>query len=205
MGLKNYTQLVAAVASWMNRTDLAAQIPDFIAIAEAVINRRIEHRQMIGFTQLGFSGSRVSLPDDFTGWKSGRIVGANQPALQFETLDAYANRLDSGGVPTKYTLADGSIFLDPTPAAAGTIELFYCQQIPPLAENGTNWLLDAFPDVYLYGALAQAMPFMVDDDRFALMSGLFEKAIAEVNADGQQQAFGGTIQMNGGQAGRIYG
>ena len=47
MALANYTDLQASIASWMVRTDLAAVIPDFVAIAEARINADVRLRQGI--------------------------------------------------------------------------------------------------------------------------------------------------------------
>ena len=36
-----YSDLVAAIGRWLNRADVEPSIPDFIAIAEAQINRRL--------------------------------------------------------------------------------------------------------------------------------------------------------------------
>ena len=34
MSISNYTELKTSVANWLNRTDLTAEIPDFIELAE---------------------------------------------------------------------------------------------------------------------------------------------------------------------------
>jgi hypothetical protein len=38
MGITNYSELQTAVAKWLHRTDLTAQLPDFITIAENKLN-----------------------------------------------------------------------------------------------------------------------------------------------------------------------
>ncbi len=46
MAITTYTELQAAIASWLNRGDLTAQIPDFIALAEADINAQFDIRSI---------------------------------------------------------------------------------------------------------------------------------------------------------------
>jgi hypothetical protein len=201
MALNSYGALKDSVAAWLNEADLIGRIPDFIALAEAVINRRLDHRQMTGIATLSFSADRAALPDDFV---SARAVRAGEVRLAFITLDAYAARdTAENGPPLRYAIAGGYMLFDPPASAAMTATLIYRRQIDPLSENGGNWLLDAFPDLYLYGALSQAAPYIEDADRAATWAQLFEKALGEINIDGQAQAFGGTLQTNNGQA-RTY-
>lgn len=191
MALNSYSALKDSVAAWLNEADLVGRIPDFIALAEAVINRRVDHRQMVGVVTLGAGSDRAALPDDFTAM---RAITAGGERLAFVTLDAYAQR--AAGAARAYTLAGPYILFD-RPVDAAT--LIYSRQVEPLAESGGNWLLDAFPDVYLYGALSQAAPYVDDSDRAGTWVQLFEKALTEINADGQAQSFGGTLQTDNGQ------
>ena len=46
MALGTYTELKDAIADWLDRSDLTARIPDFIALAEARINRERRIRPM---------------------------------------------------------------------------------------------------------------------------------------------------------------
>ena len=45
MALANYADLTASVANWLNRTDLTAIIPDFVAMAESDISRDLRLRK----------------------------------------------------------------------------------------------------------------------------------------------------------------
>src|SRR5690606_22233244 len=69
MPIGTYDELRAAVASWLARGDLADQIPDFIALAEARINRLIRTREMeTRATAETTAGSAyLPLPADFGG------------------------------------------------------------------------------------------------------------------------------------------
>ena len=41
MSLTTYSGLKASIANWLNRTDLAAEIPDFIALAEDRLSQEV--------------------------------------------------------------------------------------------------------------------------------------------------------------------
>ena len=191
MALNSYSALKDSVAAWLNEADLVARIPDFVALAEAVINRRVDHRLMVGVATLGVGNGRATLPEDFTAVRAVRVGGER---LDFVTLDAYAAR--GTGMARHYSLAGDHMLFDQT---VTTATLVYSRQVPPLSENGDNWLLDAFPDVYLYGTLSQAAPYAEDSERAATWAQLFDTAIREINADGQNQSFGGTLQTDNGQ------
>jgi len=40
-------------------------------------------------------------------------------------------------------------------------------------QNTTNWLLTKAPDVYLYGALTHAAPFLMDDQRIPVFAQIY--------------------------------
>jgi len=48
------------------------------------------------------------------------------------------------------------------------------------ASVSTNWMLTNNPDVYLYGALLEAQPYLMDDARIATWAQIFDRVIAEV-------------------------
>ena len=81
MALANYTDLKAAVASWMNRTDLTSAIPDFIALAEGRIARDMRLRSQVTETTLStVAGTQtVALPDGI---------------VEIENISVVANPLD---------------------------------------------------------------------------------------------------------------
>jgi hypothetical protein len=106
VALTSYAELQTAVGTWLNRSDLTAQIPDFITLAEAKFKR------------------------DLAG-------GTTITAL-------------SGGV---------------------------------------NWLFTAHPDVYLYGALMEAAPYLHDDARVPIWKGLLAEAVEGVRRSRTSTAY----------------
>lgn len=47
--------------------------------------------------------------------------------------------------------------------------------------SGTNWLITAEPDIYLYGVLCEVAVFLKDDDRLPLFEGRLEDAIVRLS------------------------
>lgn len=193
MALNNYTALVASVQRWLKRQDLSADVPDFIALAEAQLNRTMHCRDMEYWQQLTLNGEYMALTpeplqirslklnmnaDDL--YDGGRIT--YRTIQQFDDLP-----VNCYGAPRHYTVVNGGILLWPTPILdtagnAFTANLKGRQPIPPLAsaEGGTNWLLAKHPDAYLYGALLQSAPYLKADDRVDVWAGIFTKIITDI-------------------------
>ncbi|MES2040472.1 MAG: hypothetical protein V4495_21850 [Pseudomonadota bacterium] len=73
--------------------------------------------------------------------------------------------------------------LAPIPDAAYQLELTYQQRIPALSTiNTTNWLLAAFPNVYLYAALCAAQPFIMNDARISTFEKLYLQSVDAINS-----------------------
>ena len=79
MALSTYAQLQTSIGDWLNRSDLTATIPDFIALAEAQIERTLRTRQMIVRDTLTFSTEYGSIPADFLETKSLKLTSTNPP------------------------------------------------------------------------------------------------------------------------------
>jgi hypothetical protein len=184
MPLSTYTELQAAIASWLNRDDLAAAIPDFIALAEAQANRRLRTRPMLARAEAEVAAEFVSLPPDFLEPVSLTIELSESDIVRLDHLAP--DRLlgeksgnPSAGQPRCYTIAGSELQFLPAPDKSYTAELTYYAALPPLAAFGTNWLLARHPDVYLYGALVQSAPYLKDDPRLETWGRLFVTALED--------------------------
>jgi hypothetical protein len=106
-------------------------------------------------------------------------------------LDAVEQRTPTGR-PRLHALSGESLRVAPAPAGATDVELTYYRKLPALsASQPSNWLLAAAPDVYLYGSLLEAAPFLMSDERLPVWSAAFEAALrAFVDADAAGRAGG---------------
>ncbi len=199
MALSTYTELRATIADYLARSDLTTAIPDYIRLCEAKLNRDLKCRQMetrsTTVTDAGDDEPEfISLPSDFQAMRRIRLSSVTgKPRLQYLSgaqADEYRyGRANTTGQPMYFTIMGDEIELLPTPALEYTIEMVYRKYIPALATNETNWLLTLAPDVYLYGALMEAAPYLHEDERIQTWSQGFNGVIDELNRMSMNSAF----------------
>lgn len=175
MAITNYSTLQAAIADYLNRADLTSQIQNFIQFAEADLNTRLRCREQIVRAEATSSAEFVQLPADWLEAINLHIIDGQQP-LRYITLDEadIVNREQLYTSPHFYSLMNGAIEIIPEPAEDIDIEMIYYAKIQALSDqNTTNWLLTKAPDVYLYGALTHAAPFLMDDQRIPVFAQIY--------------------------------
>lgn len=210
MPFDTYTDLQAEITNYLARSDLAAEIPSFIALAEARFNRALkcvemDQRATAVIDTNSDEPQFLSLPSDYQSMRRVRISSiAGKPRLFFlpsELLDEkrFAAQ-DTPGRPHYFTIFGSELELFPTPDAAYALEMVYRRLIPPLALNASNWLLTNHPDAYLYGALMEAEPYMKNDQRIATWAQGLSAAIDAINSVSNDAAFNAgplAVQVSG--------
>lgn len=191
----NYTELQASVASFLNRQDLTSVIPTFIELTESSLNRKLRHRGMLGRATASLDTDFTTLPADFLEAKNIQLNTTPVTSLQYVTIEqADFLKTNSTGQPMYYTLVGDTLEVVPAPDTEYTVELVYYKKLPPLSSNSTNWLLDSHPDVYLYGSLMQAAPYLKNDERLAVWGSLYSASLDELNLSSDKAEFsGGTL------------
>lgn len=173
--ITDYSSLQSAIADYLNREDLSAQIPMFIQFVESDLNTRLRTRDMVVRAQATSSNEFVQLPGDWLEAINLHIIDGQQP-LEYVTADR-ADIIKKRQIytsPHNYSIMDGAIEIVPAPSDDIEIEMIYYSQIPSLSDsNTTNWLLSKSPDVYLYGALSHAAPFLLDDQRMPMFAQIY--------------------------------
>ena len=194
MGFATYSQLQDAVAGWIDRQDLTARIPDFVTICEARLRRLVVHEVGMSATvTFTTNDGAYSLPEDFNGAVSLSTGLAGCPVIDFITPIEFDRASPYGfGPPYRYTIVGQQLKI--TPPQDVELTLVYRVKID-LLRYGPNWLLEEHPDAYLYGTLAAAEPYILEDERLPLWKSLFDEAMAEISADGQRQKYSGPLQM----------
>ena len=186
MALANYTDLQAATASWLDRPDLTANIVDFISLAESTLNGHLKARSMELRTNLSTvaGNAYVTLPTDVL--ETRRLINTTtvpNNALKYVTPDQITKDYPYGttGTPYVFTIISGAVQLAPIPDAVYVLEIAYDQKLPPLASNATNWLMTAYPNVYLFATLVQAFTFIMDFEKAAMYQKMLTADVEAVN------------------------
>lgn len=201
MALTTYTELKASLADWLNRSDLTSVIPDFISLAEAQMERQLRTRQMIVRATASFAAAAEygTVPDDFLEVKSIKLDTNPVTSLTFQTIDSLDQLSNttylSSGKPLYFTVVGNQFRLLPIPDGAYTADLVYYAKLTKLSASvATNWLLTQAPDVYLYGSLLQAAPYLQDDARISVWSSLYLAGLDQLQvADDRGSTSGGAL------------
>ena len=197
MAITTYDELKASIANWLNRDDLAAVIPDFIANAEAQMQRDVRHYKMMQRSTAPIDSRYTSVPAEWLETIRFHLVGAESRRLELTSMDDMLQLRQetqgTAGRPTHYAHIGDSLEVFPTPDAEYDAELLYYEKIPELSDtNTTNWLMQFAPDVYLYGALVHSAPFLKDDARTQVWAALYQAAVQGLNAQSEKARFGGS-------------
>lgn len=199
MALTTYAELKTSIGDWLNRSDLTSVIPDFISLSEAQIERTLRARQMIVRANASFDAQYGAVPSDFLEAKSLKLTSTNpQTPLSFlsiDALDAEMTKYTASGKPRFFGVVGGQLRIVPTPDATYTTELTYYAKLSKLSTSNTsNWLLASSPDIYLYGSLLQAAPYLQDDARIQTWATLYERALNDLQtADDRGASSGGAL------------
>jgi hypothetical protein len=182
MPFSNYTELKAAVAGWLHR-DLAAQIPDFIALAETSINRIAQVRSMENEVPLALAANArtIALP---TGFETPLAVWLGT-SHQHELSPATPEELPvtgAAGRPTYWTVDGASLAFERPSDVDRTVTLRYRGGFKLSDTAPTNALLAKYPDIYLYGTLLQSAPWIRDQAMLQTWQVFYDRTVKEINA-----------------------
>jgi hypothetical protein len=200
MSIATYAELRTAVENWLDHTLFTARVPEFIALFEAAANRRLRVRQQEASSALTPSFGTVVLPGDYLAWRRVTWTGAPRVELQYvhpSYLQA-AYPSSPADVPRIFTIEGSTLKVRPIDGAA--LEFDYFQKIPALssgADSGSNWLLAAHPDLYLFGALVEAEMFGVNDERAPVWKARRDEIFDEIEKLSNKTRGAGAIRVTG--------
>lgn len=161
------------------------------------MQRDIRHYSMEARAALTIDGRYEDLPADWSETIRVEISkNSKTTRLELTTRDEMLEMRENSSAaaaPCYYAHIAGQLEFLPSPDQAYTGEILYYQKFQALADDNTsNWLLVAAPDAYLYGALMQSAPFLVEDARLGVWNPLYQTAIASLNAASTQATFSGS-------------
>jgi hypothetical protein len=195
--MDTYAELKSTIADYLNRDDLTTVIPTFIKLAESKFNRKLRVRQMIKRATAEIDTAFFAYPGDWLENKEFQLNTNPITKLEFIT-ESYGNELRSSrfvsaGKPLYYTVVGSQLEFIPTPDTTYDGELTYYAKIPALSDSNTsNWLLAYAPDLYLYGALVEAEPYLKNDERLSVWGELYLRVIADIEVADERASVAST-------------
>lgn len=199
----DYGTLKTTLTSYLHRSDLESLIPTFVILAQARMSHDLRDTLFLSVATTTLSVTAndkdVTLPPDFMGIKSLRVPYAGGVReLQQQSLaqngQVFGQKAGSPDTPYYYALASlSSIELAPIPVADETLTMVYRQQIANFSElvpTATDTILTRFPNLYIYAALLEAMPYTVNDKRIGTWGSMYESQLDRAKAASQDAEWG---------------
>jgi len=201
MAIQTYSDLQTSIASFLARTDLTAQIPDFIKLAESRMSRELETRSQEKRVQATLTAGNeyISLPTDMREIRSVKLNTSPLTVLEYKSPTQIDADYSTTGLnkPDAYSVVGSDLKLRPVPDSAYVAEIIYIGDIEALsATNTTNNILTRHPDAYLSGSLVEAYTYLMDEQRAQVYDQKFSRAIEEIRKDEQRAQYGsGTLKI----------
>jgi hypothetical protein len=201
MAFNTYSALKTSIANYLGRTDLTTQIPDFITLAETRLQRELRTRPMLkSATATMTSGDNtVGLPTDFLEMRDLYIQGNPRMPVSYMSPSVFTRnaRAEDGGKCLDYTILGSEMAFAPIPDAPYVLEMLYYYKPTVLSDaNASNVFLANYPDALLYGALAQAEPYLMNDARLATWASLYASTVELITTSDDSSEYNGVpLQM----------
>lgn len=201
MAFTSYSDLKTTVANYLGRSDLTTQIPDFIRLAETRLARELRTRQMLKSATASMTGgdSKIALPTDFLEVRDLYIQGNPRVPVSYLSPSAFTRdaRADESGKPVYYTVLASEFMFAPVADGTYTLEILYYAKPAVLSDsNSSNVFLANYFDALLYGALAEAEPYLINDARVQMWISMYDRAINNISTSDENSEYSGVpLQM----------
>jgi hypothetical protein len=190
LAVSDYGTLKTEIGLYLNRSDLSAYIPNFIANAA----RRIHYGSDAPFSSEPvripamqaratgtISSSAISFPTRFI--EPIRLVGVSGTVKwQIDGTDkeTFTKLSNSADLPSVYSYLNNQIEVAGTQSCDYVLD--YYQAFAAFSADGdTNTLLTTAPDVYVFGALLESAPFIADIPMVNGWYGMFKSIVSSLN------------------------
>ncbi len=196
MALTDYSSLKSTIASYLARSDLTNQIPDFIRLGEERLSRDLRTRKMLVVARANTTAgdSTVGLPTDFLEMRDMHLRTTPVQSLTYYSPNAFfaGSRTTDSGKPVDYTILANEIQFAPIPDTAYSVQMLYYAKPQYLTDtNINNAFLANYPDALLYAALGEAEPYLMNHATLQTWAALCDRAILAINTSDQSSEYGG--------------
>jgi len=200
MSIGSYNDLKTSIANFLARDDLTNQIPDFITLAEARMSRELETREQEkrATATLTAGDEYIALPTDLREVREVKLNTSPTKVLSYFSPTGLDTQYSSNGQgkPEGYSVVGLEMKLRPIPDSAYTAEIVYIGSLPSLSTSSTTTLFLRSPDLYLYGSLAEAYSYLLDEARANQYDAKFTRILEEIKVDEQRSHYGtGSLQI----------
>ena len=99
----------------------------------------------------------------------------------------------TSGTPKFYTILANEVSFGPITGSVMEVEMLFYKKFDNLTTlSPTNTLLTDSPDLYLYGAMLEAEPFIMNDERVPLWAAALDRAVSDMQEQDNKDRHSGS-------------
>lgn len=206
MPVTTYSELKTEIQNWLGDDDVADFTDSFIATCEANLRRNFRVDELLvrdtnlsiaaDTRELTLSSTLSSSYADMKYVRFRRPTGEEAiffpPLIQstFEELTEQAH--ETAWRPQYFHISNDVMEFERPTDQIYSADFFYYKKFTALSDSNTsNEILANYPDVYLWGSLTTAAPFIDNDERVQLWASFYNSALADIRkANSKKNATG---------------
>lgn len=200
--MRNYGQLRDALRRYLyDRKDMEAIIPTLIQLSERRIFRLLRCPSNEAVYNGTYTAAGLILPSDYL---EAKLIVIDGQQLERISEQDFVRRLEARpapGKPKRFARLGKLLYAHPPPDTDDAeISMVYWSDFSGqmTSDNDSNEILRIAPDLYIYGAMIEAMPFLGQDSRAATWNSLFDQAMSQINSQATEAEYAGsTVQVQG--------
>ena len=178
MTIATAADLKSSVALWTKRGDLTAVADDLILLAERRIDRDLRTRWQITTATGTVASESITPPTDLLEIKRLALtVSSGKTALAYVAPDKASQYESAGADPGYYTWQGSTLLVPGGNGYAYTLD--YYAKLSALS-SGSNWLIVANPDVYLWATCIEAANYVKNSGDLQRFSTMYRAAVDDL-------------------------
>lgn len=186
----DYLDLKVAVADHVKNRNISDVLSRLTQAAEGWLNQKLRMREQITADTLTFAGGVAPLPANYLEMSAVYDAFSN-PMVQ----TSLANIKLSGSQYSQYAVDASDVYIYGL-TGARNIEYFAALPTITSSSTGSNWLLQKYPNVYLYAVGLEAAKFLRDTDLAQATDALLARAMGDMKVNDDRARWGNaTVQL----------
>jgi hypothetical protein len=177
MAFADYLDLRIAVAEAVEDDGLSDVMPRLVLLAETMFNRILRTRHQMTATTLTLASGEAALPADYL--QMLHVYNNSGGKMKQSSL---AEVKTSQSSYSRYAVDQSKIYIN---GFDGDRDIVYFAKVPTLTASLTtsNWLLENYPDAYLYAVAIEAAKYRKNVPLAQNYGALLADSIAQINQE----------------------
>jgi hypothetical protein len=186
-----YFDLRIAVADHVGNSNISDVMSRLTQTAEAWLNQKLRAREQITMDTVTFASGSAPLPADYLEMVALYDVSGRYPLTQGTLQET--KRVNSPY--WRYAVDGSNIYLY---GVTGDRNIEYYAALPTISSSaaGSNWLLQKYPNAYLYAVSLEAAKFLRDAELTQATATLLQGAMNDLKIDDERAQWGnGAVRL----------